>query len=209
MASRTSERGKDPFDLIAEAVMELVWLALKAAVVLVWWVVLFPMVSVPIGFAVAVGVWVSWVLGVVVVGVFIAVMVLWRLRSPQTFERWLTSRARRRFLAWWRYRSRWSRRLQACHLTVIRGESTLVPRLVGVEIGEAVDRLRVRMLEGQCPDDYANRTAHIAHAFGAHDCRATVIGPGVMELVMRQRDSLAETIALPRIDGLGRMKDAA
>ncbi|KZM73277.1 hypothetical protein [Nocardia terpenica] len=197
----------DPTDMIAAAVMELVWQIIRAGFVAAWWALLFPMVSIPLGVAVAVGVWVSWVLGVVVVGVFIAGMVLWRLRSPQTFERWITSRARARFLTWWRYRRCWAKYLGSCKLTVVREDSTLVPRLVTAQIGTALDRVRVRMLEGQCPADYESRVDRIAHTFGAHECRATIVGPGLVELVLRRADSLADTITLPRLDGY--RKDAA
>lgn len=195
---------RDPFDVIAGALLELVWQVVRVALVAVWWAALFPVITLPLASAVAVGVVWGWGMGVVVVGVFIAGIMLWRRRRPEMFERWVTSRARARFLAWWRYRRLWTKRLHACHLTVRDDESVRVPRLVGVEIGETLDRLRVRMLPGQCPDDYNNRVERIAHTFGAHACRATVAGPSVMELVLRQSDSLTETITLPDIDGPGR-----
>ncbi|MGY2063640.1 hypothetical protein ACW9HQ_52820, partial [Nocardia gipuzkoensis] len=107
-------------------------------------------------------------------------------------------RARARFLTWWRYRNRWAIRVHACGLTLPRADSTLVPRLEAVEIGTALDRLRVRMLEGQCPDDYYSRTDRIAHTFGASECRTTIIGPGIVELALRHTDSLAQPVSLPR-----------
>lgn len=196
----------DVFDLFALGVLRLIGFGFVAA----WWAVLFPMISVPIGIAVAAGILVSWVLGVVVVGVFIAGMVLWRLRSPQTFEQWITARARHRVRAWWRYRRRWAKLAVACGLGVKNYQDGTVraPRLTGVETSASVDRLRVRMLEGQCPEDYTNRVSRIAHTFGALDCRATIVGPGTVELVLRHKDSLAETITLPRI-GDGRDGRAA
>ncbi|GAB2699743.1 hypothetical protein [Nocardia thraciensis] len=204
----------DPFEEISEAVLKVVWQLTRAVFVAVWWAVLFPMISLPLAGAVAAGVLVSWVLGVVVVGVFLAVIMLWRWKRPEMFERWITARARCRFLTWWRYRSRWDKRLEACNLTVRRADkpgAVFIPRLQSAEIGQAVDRLRVRMVDGQCPDDYENRVDRIAHTFGAQNCSATVAAPGVMELALRQSDSLAETITLPRIDGPGRSgnKEAA
>jgi hypothetical protein len=207
MATKTTDH--DPFDMVASALMHLVWYSLIGLGVAGWWAVLFPMISIPLGLAVAAGLFLGWVWGVVVVGVSIAGMVLWRRRSRQTFEQWITSRARTRFLAWFRYRRRWAKLLQACNLTIDRDDATFVPRLVGVQVGDAMDRLQVRMLAGQCPDDYENRTAHLAHAFGALECRATIIGPAMVELAFRHADSLAETIELPRIDGGRWTKDAA
>ncbi|WP_280331049.1 hypothetical protein [Nocardia wallacei] len=188
----------------------MVWQVVRAVFVATWWAVLFPMISLPLVLAAATGVVANWTVGAMVAGTAIAGVMLGRWKRPEMFERWVTRRARVRFLAWWRYRRLWAKRLHACHLAVRDDESVRIPRLVGVEIGDSVDRLRVKMLAGQCPDDYENRGDRIAHAFGAQDCRATVVGPGVMELALRQGDSLAETIALPRIDGPGRTgKEAA
>jgi S-DNA-T family DNA segregation ATPase FtsK/SpoIIIE len=125
---------------------------------------------------------------VVVVGVFIAGMVLWRHRSPQTFERWITSPVRARYLAWYRYRRRWTRLMTAAHLTLTTADGTIgVPRLLSVRIGETTDRVRVRMLEGHCPADYENRTTHLAGTFGAHRCDAAIVGPGTVEIVLYQQ----------------------
>ena len=201
MATKTADTHRDPSDVITEALMELVWQLIKAAAVLVWWVVLFPMISVPLGLAVAAGVLVGWQVGVVVVGVFAAGIMLWRWKRPEMFERWVSRRARHRFLTWFRYRRRWIKLLTACHLVVTYDDTTLIPRLVGVQIGDSIDRVKVRMLAGQCPDDYENRVSHLAHAFGAQECRASIVGPALVELVFRHADSLAEAIDLPRSDG--------
>ncbi|BCK53995.1 hypothetical protein [Nocardia wallacei] len=200
---------RDPFDVVAGALLELVWQVVRVVFVVAWWAVLFPVITLPLAVAVAAGLLLGWGVGVVVVGVFAAGIMLGRRRRPEMFERWVTSRARTRFRAWRRYRWRWAARLHACHLTIRDDEAVRVPRLIGVQIGATVDRLRVRMLEGQCPEDYENRVERIAHTFGAQECRATVAGPGVMELVLRQSDSLAETITLPTIDGPGRTGEAA
>ncbi|WP_433622963.1 hypothetical protein [Nocardia sp. CA-120079] len=206
MTTTTGNRNKrDPLDLIGLAILNTVWWAFIAAGVGLWWAVLFPMISVPLAVAVVVGVLVGWPVGVVVVGVFAAGIMLWRRSRPEMFERWVSRRARTRFLTWFRYRRRWARLTHACHLSISREDWTLVPKLVSVEIGDSVDRLRVRMLEGHCPADFENRVEHLAHAFGAQECRAVIVGPGTVELVMRQADSMAEPIALP--DRWG--KDAA
>src|SRR5206468_8528913 len=127
-----------------------------------------------------------------------------------TFERWITSRARTRFLTWFRYRRRWSKLLTACGLSVTYDDGALVPRLLAVDIGDTQDRVHVRMLAGQCPADYENRTTRLAHAFGAEHCYASIVGPGTVGLVFRHEDSRTDVIALPHIDGGSRWeKDAA
>ncbi|MEV2226228.1 hypothetical protein AB0E01_41185 [Nocardia vinacea] len=205
------EHHHDPTEAIVNAVLAIVWTLVKAVAVLGWWVLLFPMVSIPFAAAVTIGAFLGPVAGAVVVGVFGAGMVLWRLRSPQTFERWITSRARTRFLAWFRYRRRWMRLMTACGLQAIYGDHTATPRLIGVRVGAFTDRVTLRMLPGQCPDDYSSRTAHLAHAFGVLECRATIVGPSRVELAFRHRDSLAETITLPptQVEWLWDQKEAA
>ncbi|WP_040817353.1 hypothetical protein [Nocardia jiangxiensis] len=135
-----------------------------------------------------------------VVGCAAAGMVLWRLRSPQTFERWITRSPRARFLIWWRYQRVWTRRMIACGLFVRRGDSVLIPRLGAVQIGRGVDRLQVRMCEQQTPWDFENRVAQIAHTFGAQECRARIIGPSTVGMVLRQSDSHDESLTLPRLE---------
>ncbi|WP_405161892.1 hypothetical protein OG203_37150 [Nocardia sp. NBC_01499] len=209
MATKTTETQQSLAEVLTEAFLMLGWQILKAGVVTVWWAVLFPMVSIPVAGAVAAGLFFGWPWAVVVVGVSIAGMVLWRAKHPETFERWLTGRARARFLRWWRYRLRWDKRLDACKLTVAGEASTFVPWLLMAEIGDSMDWVRVRMLDGQCPADYENRVDRLAHTFQALECRAHVVGPGVVELVFRYADALAEPVPVPRLDAARFWKDAA
>ncbi len=174
------------------------------------WLVLFPMVSLPLGLAVAAGVWVHPLAGVGLVGVQLAGLAGWRLKHPASFRRWITARARARFLAWFRYRRRWVRLLTACGLVVADGDRVRVPRLHDVWIGDCDDLVHVRMVAGHRPDDYSNRAEQLAHAFGAEECRVRVLGPGLVELNFRYHDALAEPVNLPQIiDGGDWTKDAA
>ncbi|WP_280408939.1 hypothetical protein [Nocardia brasiliensis] len=200
MATETATTHTDAREQLFEMLGLLVWRLLKAVLVTAWWAVLFPMVSLPIAAAVAAGLFLGWIAGVVIAVMWLAGMVAWRLRSPRTFERAITSRARNRFLIWWRYRSRWTRLLGACKLTAITDSSTIVPRLLGVQIGASSDRVRVRMLHGQCPADWESRADNLAHAFAALDCRVRIAGPGLVELRFRRTDSLADPFELPLTD---------
>ncbi|MFI5535297.1 hypothetical protein ACIA5H_02795 [Nocardia sp. NPDC051900] len=200
MTTTTPNGPRDPFDLIGLATLNLVWWTFVAVGVTARWAVLFPMFSIPVLLATAAGLFCGTVAGVVVVGVSIAGIIVWRLRRPEMFERWVTRRARVRFLTWFRYRRRWARLMTACHLSIDRNDRTFIPRLLSADIGPVTDRVRVRMLDGHCPADFENRVSHLAHAFGALDCRATITGPGIVELALRRSDSLAETVILPRVD---------
>ncbi|WP_280503095.1 hypothetical protein [Nocardia farcinica] len=206
----TTTTGRDPLDVIGLALLNLAGGVLVAVAVAAWWAVLFPMISLPLALTVVAGVLLHPLAGAGVAGCWVAGMVLWRVRSPQTFERWVTGRARARFLAWFRYRRRWVRLLTACHLVVVDGDRVRVPRLQDVWIGKADDIVHVRMVPGHRPDDYSDRAEQLAHAFGAEECRVKVLGPGLVELNFRYLDALAEPVNLPQIiDGADWTKDAA
>ncbi|WP_280247350.1 hypothetical protein [Nocardia abscessus] len=208
MTTKTVHIGKDTrldaSDRFALALLNLLW----AALIGLWWLVLFPMISIPLALVVTVWVLVGWPVGLAAAGVSVAGLLLWQRARPEVFDRWVTARARTRFLTWHRYRRRWVKLMRACHLSIDRGDRTFIPRLLGVQIGPATDRVRVRMLDGHCPADFENRVTHLAHAFGALDCRATITGPGTVELAFRRSDALAETVILPRVDHWVRPKAA-
>ncbi|MGY1874273.1 hypothetical protein [Nocardia gipuzkoensis] len=186
----------DAFDLVALGLLNLLWGTLLG----LWWLLLLPVVSVPLVVVAVAGAFYGPVAALMVAGLSAGGIILWRLRRPEMFQRWVTRRARARFLTWFRYRRRWAELMSACHLSIDRGDRTFIPRLLGVQIGPATDRVRVRMLDGHCPADFENRVSQLAHAFGALDCRATITGPGTVELAFRRADALAETVILPRVD---------
>ncbi|MGV9927704.1 hypothetical protein [Nocardia rhamnosiphila] len=195
-----SHRRRDPFDLLGYAILNTGWYLVIGAGVAVHWAILFPPISVPIALAVAAGVLVGWPSGVAVGVAFTAVLLLWRKARPEMFDRWITARARTRFLTWWRYRRNWARLMKACRLTVATETRTVTPKLLAVGIGHGTDRVQLRMLEGQSPADFEMRAETIAHAFKAEQCRASIIGPATVELRFRFGDALAETVVLPRVD---------
>ncbi|MEV0682260.1 hypothetical protein AB0I35_00195 [Nocardia sp. NPDC050378] len=187
----------DYFDVILDALGRAMIAVVAGLGRLLWWALLFPLISVPI--AATAGVWllVGWAAGLGVAGVTVAVMVLWRHWSPQTFERWLTGRIRSRWLAWFRYRRRWATLLTACDLVNRDGDRVLVPRLVSVHIGDTVDTVHARMLPGHTPDSWTHRAEALAHGFGAQQARLRFSGPGQLAITFRRSDALAEPILAP------------
>ncbi len=74
----------------------------------------------------------------------------------------------------------------------------LVPVLVSVQASGSVDLVTVRLVTGQAPDAFADRTANLAHAFGAQLCRVRDARPGAVTLEFVRADTLADPIrALP------------
>ncbi|MFD4440739.1 hypothetical protein ACFWPK_13310 [Nocardia sp. NPDC058519] len=187
----------DPAGEALDALLTVAGRILLGAFVIVWWAVLFPMVSVPAGLSVAAGWWIGWPAGIGVAGGAVAGMVLWRVSSPQTFERWFTGRARSRFLTWFRYRRRWTTMTTACGLATRDGDRVFIPRLVSVQIGDSLDTVRARMLPGHCPDSWTNRADHFAHGFGAQKAKVAFVGPGLVEITFRRTDSLADPVVVP------------
>lgn len=195
-----SQRRRDPFDLLGLAVLNTGWYLVIGAGVAVHWAMLFPPISVLIALAVTAGVLVGWPSGVAVGVAFTAVLLLWRKARPEMFDRWITDRARTRFLTWWRYRRNWARLMKACRLTITTETRTVTPKLLAVGIGHGTDRVQLRMLEGQSPADFEMRADTIAHAFKAEQCRASIVGPATVELRFRFGDALADAVVLPRVD---------
>ncbi|WP_278260603.1 hypothetical protein [Nocardia sp. AG03] len=186
----------DGFAVVMDALGRAVIATATAAVYLVWWAVLFPMVSVPFLASGAAG-WVyGWPVGLLVAGVSTAGMVLWRVSSPQTFERWFTGRVRSRWLSWFRYRRRWAKVMNACGLTLLDGERVLVPRLVSVHIGQTLDTLRVRMLIGHSPDLWEKQVVRLAHAFDCTHATARLIGAGLFAITFHRTDFADEPVVV-------------
>jgi S-DNA-T family DNA segregation ATPase FtsK/SpoIIIE len=73
-----------------------------------------------------------------------------------------------------------------------------VPRLGRVRSDRWCDRVSVRLLAGQHPGMFEDRTDHLAHAFGAMACRAESPRPGRVVLVFQHSDALGAVVpALP------------
>lgn len=195
-----SQRRRDPFDLLGLTVLYSGWYLVAGIVTALHWAILFPPISVPVVLAVAAGVLVGWPSGVAVAVAFTAMLLLWRKTRPEMFDRWITDRARTRFLTWWRYRRNWARLMKACRLVVTTETRTVTPKLLAVGIGHGTDRVQLRMLEGQSPADFEMRAETIAHAFKAEQCRASIVGPATVELRFRFGDALADAVVLPRVD---------
>ena len=61
-----------------------------------------------------------------------------------------------------------------------------------------MDLVTVRLVTGQAPDAFADRTTNLAHAFGAQLCRIRDARPGTVTLEFVRADTLADPIpALP------------
>ncbi|WP_433540911.1 FtsK/SpoIIIE domain-containing protein [Streptosporangium sandarakinum] len=120
-----------------------------------------------------------------------SVLIPWALFDRPTFNTWIGWR----LLAWWRlvwvYRRHWQPVMIVSGLgRHLRGRDCL-PRLLKVTCTSWADVVTVRMLSGQAVKDWADRTEHLAHGFGAVSCRVTVARAGRLLLTFPRCDPLA------------------
>lgn len=203
---RSAEYQKPPpgTPTMLDAIGKAFFYALEAAVVgvahVVWWAVLYPMLSVPLAGAGVLWWWQGWPYGVGAVAFSGALWVAWWAWWPGSWRRWVSGRIRGRYLGWKRYRVGWNSTLALNSLTQVLDTGVLTPRLAKIEVGDTADVLTVKMLKSQVVDDWANRADALRNAFGAVGVRVRTIEPGWVRLEVIQVDRLTEPIPLPRVD---------
>jgi S-DNA-T family DNA segregation ATPase FtsK/SpoIIIE len=183
---------------VDEGVATIVMALAKGVGLLVWWSVLFPMISIP---ALA-SVWIGFRFGPVFVLVLAVVsglaLAAWWQLSPTSFQQWVTHPIRTRWRIWWVYRSRWTAICTLHGLTAKLDQRTLVPTLRSVTVGATCDVVVVRVLTGQSVTDWQNRAAALAEAFRASRVTIRSIKPGQIGITAHHGDALATPIRLPR-----------
>jgi S-DNA-T family DNA segregation ATPase FtsK/SpoIIIE len=134
---------------------------------------------------------------------------LWLLR-PDWFTRFVVNPLRDGWRCWF-YRRRWQAAMTLAGLAPSYRGRVLVPVLAGVQAAGAVDLVTVRLVTGQAPEAFAERTANLAHAFGAQLCRIRDARPGTVLLEFVRSDTLAEPIPVVNLSALpvGRCEDGS
>jgi S-DNA-T family DNA segregation ATPase FtsK/SpoIIIE len=142
--------------------------------------------------------------GLVTVGLGLAVVaVLWRWAHRASFDCFVLGPWRRAWVYAWRWRKAMTMAdLGDVYLGVAGpdgwGTSRYVPKLKRVRSDRWCDRVSVRLLAGQHPGMFEDRSDHLAHTFGAQACRVQWTKPGRVVLAFQRRDALAEIVpALP------------
>jgi DNA segregation ATPase FtsK/SpoIIIE, S-DNA-T family len=127
----------------------------------------------------------------------LAASVAWRLAFPASFARLVTGPLRARWRRW-HYQRDWCHVMTVAGLAVRYRSRPLLPRLGRVSVTSHVDRLEVRLVAGQSPDDFAARAGNLAHGFSAMSCRIRAASPGAVVVELVRSDALAGIIpALP------------
>jgi DNA segregation ATPase FtsK/SpoIIIE, S-DNA-T family len=144
--------------------------------------------------------WVSlgWIADVAIVIWAALVLAIWRCYWPGSFTRWVSAPMRGRWRAWWCYRRRWAAVMNVADLAPWYRGRILMPVLGRVTATRYTDRVQVRLVSGQCANDFAKRADNLAHGFGAMLCRIRQARSGALVLEFVRRDALAAIIpALP------------
>lgn len=197
---RQQERQPDAFDTFAEVLGELLMKLCAGLLLLVWWAILFPILSIPIAAAVALGWWQGWPYGAAVGAVTVAWWVVFWACLPAVWHRWVWGRMRSRYLTWTRYKRRW-KTLTALHgLTTVLDTGVLTPHLFKVVIGDTADVLVVKLLDGQTVDDWAKKSDALRNALGALGVRVRKMESGWVRLQVIHTDRLADPIPFPRVE---------
>ncbi|GLV09202.1 MULTISPECIES: FtsK/SpoIIIE domain-containing protein [Mycobacterium] len=176
---------------------ELIWGLVKAAGQLLWWAILFPVLSIPV----IVSIWVAIAhgpgAGLLTAGLAAAAYIGWAVVEPSSFTAWVSGPVRQRWLSWWRYRRTWESVCTLHGLCAKLGERTLVPALRSVRIGHHADVLIVRVVAGQSIADWQKRGDALAAAWRAERLTIRATTPGELRIIISRGDALAQPIALP------------
>ncbi|KAA1430550.1 FtsK/SpoIIIE domain-containing protein [Mycolicibacter arupensis] len=169
----------------------------KAAGHLLWWAVLFPVLSIPAAVALWAAVSHGARAGVVTAAVEVAAYIGWSVLEPSSFTRWVTNPLRQRFWAWWRYHRNWESVCALHGLTAKLGERTLVPAVVSVRIGHHADVLIVKVVTGQSIADWQKRGPALAATWQADRLTIRATAPGQLRIIIGRGDVLGQPIAVP------------
>jgi S-DNA-T family DNA segregation ATPase FtsK/SpoIIIE len=139
----------------------------------------------------------GWTGPVTITGTLSAAALTWRLAWPGSWNRHVAIPMRTRWRRW-HYRRSWTAVMTISRLAVYYRGRLLLPVLGPLTTTSYLDRLHVRLVSGQSPDDFADRADNLAHGFGALACRIRTAGPGAVVVELVRRDALADIMrALP------------
>ncbi|WP_285586605.1 FtsK/SpoIIIE domain-containing protein [Herbidospora sp. NBRC 101105] len=151
-----------------------------------------------VGGLAALAILVDWRGSVFLVGLALPVLASWAVIHRPSFSSWIAWPLLASWRRFWIYRRHWQPVMVVSGLGRHLHGRDYLPRLVNVACTPWADLVVVRMLKGQCLEDWTKRADHLAQGFGATGCRVTLHAPGVVLLVLPRRDPLADPIpALP------------
>lgn len=134
-----------------------------------------------------------WAPLVLVAGVG-ALLGLWWWLHRSSFLRLAGRPALGRWRLLRRYRRYWRHAMVGARLAVKQDDREYLPVIRRIRSTRWSDELRVRLLYGQTPEDFAAAAEGMRHVFGAYRCTAREVRPGWVVLRFYHRDPLAQAI---------------
>ncbi len=126
---------------------------------------------------------------------------IWRRAHRASFDRIVGRRVRSGWVRWWTYERRWRNTMLLSGLGKRSRVRESGPKIQKVTSTPWCDRVLVRLLLGQCTEDFERAAPQLAHSFGAVSCRVREDRPGRVWLEFTTSDPLVETVpALPVAD---------
>jgi S-DNA-T family DNA segregation ATPase FtsK/SpoIIIE len=120
---------------------------------------------------------------------------VWRWAHRDSFDRLVGARARSGWRRWRVYERHWRTTMLHSGLSKHRGaRRDAVPRIERVVSNEWCDKVRIRLVRGQCTEDFERAAPGLAHAVGAKACRVREDRPGRLWLHFQIDDPLAEIV---------------
>jgi S-DNA-T family DNA segregation ATPase FtsK/SpoIIIE len=177
-----------------------IWLVqlLRLLVRLVWFLVRHPLLDMAAGTLLLAWHLAGWPGVIAALTSAAGALAVLRIVWPDRFARWVVVPARNRWRRWWWYRRRWQAVMTITKLAPLYQGRPTLPVLGKVQAGTAVDLVAVRLVSGQSPEAFADRTGELAHGFRVRSCRVRTGKPGTLVLELVRRDALAAVIpALP------------
>ncbi|WP_157171744.1 FtsK/SpoIIIE domain-containing protein [Nocardia higoensis] len=190
----------DAFGVLAEMVFEALLGLLYAGVIVAGWLIMFPMLSLPVAAVVGVGMWQGWPYGALAGLVAMTGWVSWAVWWPRSWDRWVWGRIRFRWLRWWRYTASWKRVMAMHQLTVDVDGKVQVPGVGAVVVGPVADLVDVHMVTSQTPDDWTREAEALSHAWRAVGVRVGQLRKGWVRLRVVRTDILTDPVPLSRIE---------
>ena len=166
---------------------------LVAAIAVVWLIVKRPIVSLPIAVYIGLAMWLGVHDAQAVMIYVLVLLVLWRLVHRPSFERTVGGRLRSSWRRLWVYDRRWHMTMVLSGLGYRSRLYRRVPRIRSVRSASGFDRVRVRLLPGQCMEDVERAAPRLAQSFGARYCLVREDRPRHVVLVFATGVSPPET----------------
>lgn len=138
-----------------------------------------------------------WLLGILLGAV--VVVLVWRWRHRASFARFVVPQVRTEWRRFAVYACGWRTVMRLSDLTKTSRGREHRPVLGRVRAEGWRDRVRVRMIAGQAPQQWENHADGLAHSFKANSCRVRVVKPGRLELDLIHHDPLIHPVPVPAL----------